>query len=99
MITALLNSLLYFPSRTLHATPADAGLEHEEIAFAAEDGTPLHGWWIRAQRQPAVAHVLLCHGNAGNIGDLVLHARLLTDAGLDVLLFDYRGYGKSEGNP
>ena len=38
MITALLNSLLYFPSRTFYATPADAGLGHEEVAFAAEDG-------------------------------------------------------------
>src|SRR5688572_18430116 len=54
---------------------------------------------MRTPRQPAVAHVLLCHGNAGNIGDRVLHARLLIDAGLDVFLFDYRGYGRSEGNP
>jgi uncharacterized protein len=99
MITALLNGLLYFPSRTFYATPADAGLEHEEVAFAAADGTRLHGWWIRARQQPAIAHVLLCHGNAGNIGDRVLHARYLTDAGVDVFLFDYRGYGKSEGSP
>jgi fermentation-respiration switch protein FrsA (DUF1100 family) len=98
MLTAFLNNLLYFPSRTFYATPADFGLEHDEVVFDAEDGLRLHGWWIRATRQPAIAHVLLCHGNAGNIGDRVLHARLLTDAGLDVFLFDYRGYGKSEGN-
>lgn len=99
MMTRLLSSLLYFPSRTFHATPADAGLGHEEVRFEAEDGTRLHGWWIRAPRGPASAHVLLCHGNAGNIGDRVLHARLLADAGLDVFLFDYRGYGRSEGSP
>ena len=43
------------------------------------------------------AHVLLCHGNAGNVGDRVPHAALLCAAGLDVLLFDYRGYGRSSG--
>jgi fermentation-respiration switch protein FrsA (DUF1100 family) len=47
----------------------------------------------------AAAHVLLCHGNGGNIGDRVLHASLLAAAGLDVLLFDYRGYGRSTGRP
>lgn len=97
MITAFLNGLLYFPSRAFHATPADVGLRHEDVGFQAEDGTLLHGWWIPSPRQPAAAHVLLAHGNAGNIGDRVLHAKLLADAGLDVFLFDYRGYGKSEG--
>lgn len=43
--------------------------------------------------------MLLCHGNAGNVGDRVLHADLLTAAGFDVLLFDYRGYGSSSGRP
>jgi uncharacterized protein len=94
MITQFLNGLLYFPSRAFQATPANVGLRHQDVVFQAEDGTRLHGWWIPAPRQPPVAHVLLCHGNAGNIGDRVLHARLLTDAGLDVFLFDYRGYGK-----
>lgn len=99
MITAFLNGLLYFPSRSFYATPDVVGLKHEDVAFEAEDGTRLHGWWIRSPRQPAIAHVLLAHGNAGNIGDRVLHAKLLTDAGLDVFLFDYRGYGRSEGRP
>jgi pimeloyl-ACP methyl ester carboxylesterase len=99
MITQFLNALLYYPSRAFYATPADVGLRHAEIGFEAKDGTRLHGWWIPAGRQPATAHVLLCPGNAGNIGDRVLHAKLLTAAGLDVFLFDYRGYGKSEGSP
>ena len=51
-----------------------------------------------ARGEPA-AHVLLCHGNAGNVGDRVRHAELLCAAGLDVLLFDYRGYGRSTGRP
>ena len=43
--------------------------------------------------------MLLCHGNGGNIGDRVHHAKLLSDAGFDLLLFDYRGYGRSSGKP
>jgi fermentation-respiration switch protein FrsA (DUF1100 family) len=61
-------------------------------------GERLHGWWI-AGREPALGHLLFCHGNAGNIGDRVLNAALLMAAGFDVLLFDYRGYGHSTGRP
>jgi pimeloyl-ACP methyl ester carboxylesterase len=52
---------------------------------------------VPAGAEPARAHVLLCHGNGGNVGDRVPHAALLHAAGLDVLLFDYRGYGRSSG--
>jgi fermentation-respiration switch protein FrsA (DUF1100 family) len=48
---------------------------------------------------PVLGHVLLCHGNAGNVADRVPHATLLSAAGFDVLLFDYRGYGRSRGRP
>jgi hypothetical protein len=99
VIARLLNTLLYFPSRSFYATPGDVGLPHHELWLETEDRCRLHAWWIPTPRRPVVAHVLLCHGNAGNIGDRVLHAKLLTDAGLDVLLFDYRGYGRCEGSP
>jgi fermentation-respiration switch protein FrsA (DUF1100 family) len=94
MLRRVLNSLLYFPSRTIEQTPASA---FRELAFATEDGERLHGWWIPAAA-PAAGHVLFCHGNAGNVGDRALHAGLLSAAGLDVLLFDYRGYGRSSGH-
>ena len=64
----------------------------------SDDGERLHGWWIE-RRAPGHGHVLLFHGNAGNIGDRLAHARLLTAAGFDVLLFDWRGYGNSSGTP
>jgi pimeloyl-ACP methyl ester carboxylesterase len=98
VIRVLLNSLLYFPSRTIIETPDRAGLEYFELGLKTEDGERLHGWWIGARREP-LGHLLLCHGNAGNVGDRVLHAALLTAAGFDVLLFDYRGYGRSGGRP
>jgi pimeloyl-ACP methyl ester carboxylesterase len=51
------------------------------------------------RRAASLGHVLLCHGNAGNVGDRVALAALLSDAGFDVLVFDYRGYGHSSGRP
>jgi uncharacterized protein len=98
VIRSVLHSLLYFPSRALVETPAGAGLDYRDLAFETDDGERLHGWWIGA-RTDLLGHLLLCHGNAGNVGDRVLHAELLTAAGFDVQLFDYRGYGRSSGRP
>jgi pimeloyl-ACP methyl ester carboxylesterase len=94
----LLNALLYFPSHTVVQTPAAAGLSFGDVTFGAEDGERLHGWWVNA-RARSLGHVLLCHGNAGNVGDRVAHVDLLSAAGFDVLAFDYRGYGRSTGRP
>lgn len=98
MVRALLNALLYFPSRAVMRTPAQAGLDYSDLALETDDGERLHGWWIGARSAP-VGHVLVFSGNAGNVGDRILHAVLLTAAGFDVLLFDYRGYGHSSGRP
>ncbi len=94
----LLNALLFLPSRAIEQTPADAGLAYRDVWLQTDDGERLHGWWVQ-RRAAALGHVLLCHGNAGNVGDRVLHAAVLTAAGFDVLLFDYRGYGHSSGTP
>ncbi len=99
MIEALLNSLLYFPTKEIEQTPGKAGLDCRDLLLETEDGERLHGWWIGARLSAPVGHVLLCHGNAGNVGDRILHAALLTAAGFDVLVFDYRGYGASSGRP
>src|SRR5215212_9478751 len=98
IVRPLLNSLLYFPTRKLAAKPADLGLEAEELGIETDDDERLHGWWIRAAA-PSRGHILFCHGNGGNVGDRVENARLLSDAGFDVLIFDYRGYGRSSGRP
>jgi fermentation-respiration switch protein FrsA (DUF1100 family) len=90
--------LLYFPTRALDATPATYGLPFEEVWFQAADGVRLHGWFVPARG--ARATLLWLHGNAGNIGHRVHNLRLFHDAlGVHVFLFDYRGYGLSEGEP
>lgn len=95
MIRPLLNAMLYLPTRRVARRP---GVAFSDVEFETEDGERLHGWWVPA-RAPSLGHVLLLHGNAGNIGDRVPHIELLTAAGLDVLAFDYRGYGRSSGRP
>jgi hypothetical protein len=90
--------LIYFPFRRLEVTPRDLGLRFEEARLVAEDGTALHGWFLPVEGSRHT--VLVCHGNAGNISHrldraLLMHAKLKTD----VFLFDYRGYGLSEGAP
>ena len=69
----------------------------EDVVFRAADGTLLHAWYF--QHPDARVHLLYCHGNAGNITGRVGVARQLVQLGASVFLFDYRGYGKSEGSP
>jgi fermentation-respiration switch protein FrsA (DUF1100 family) len=95
----LLNALLYFPDATLYASPDQRGLAYEEIAIETGDGERLHGWWVPAATRPSLGHLLHCHGNGGNISMRIDVAERLSRAGLDVLLFDYRGYGRSSGRP
>ena len=94
------SSLLYLPglpSRELGATPDAIGLEHEEVWLMAGDGVSLHGWYIPARQ--ARATLLFFHGNAGNISHRLESLRIFHQLGLNVLIFDYRGYGQSAGKP
>ena len=88
---------VFFPTETLQCTPDDAGLAYQDVCFDTQDGFSLHGWYV-----PGTGDVtfLWFHGNGGNISHRVeelalLHHRLK----VNVFLFDYRGYGRSEGEP
>lgn len=98
VVRALLSSFLYFPASEIARRPDELGLVARDVAIETDDGERLHGWFV-ASKRPSRGHVLLCHGNAGNVGDRVDHAGWLAGAGFDVLLFDYRGYGRSSGRP
>ena len=93
MRSRLLNALLYFPGPATE--PAPFG---EDVWCTTADGERLHALWVRAA-PPVLGHVLFCHGNAGDVTDRAPYAALLAAAGLDVLLVDYRGYGRSSGRP
>jgi len=85
------------PSRALTGTPLDIGLTYEDVWPRAEDGVRLHGWYVPAAA--ARATILYFHGNAGNISQRLDSIRIFHDLGLSVLIFDYRGYGRSDGRP
>ncbi len=91
---------IYFPdlpSREVDASPGDVGLPFESVKIRTEDGETLDGWFVPA---PAAKEVLLyLHGNGGNIGHRVDVIRTFHSLGLGVLIFDYRGYGRSTGKP
>lgn len=89
--------LLYFPDRQLIATPEAVGLDFESVSITTEDDLRLSAWWIPAN--PARGVLLFCHGNAGNISHRLDSIRQFHALGLSVLIFDYRGYGESEGRP
>ena len=91
-------SLVFVPTR-LDADPAvPADLAVENAWFQSADGTKLHGWYVRHEHPRAV--VLFCHGNGGNITHRTDVLRLLNRrVGVSALIFDYRGYGRSEGEP
>ncbi len=94
----LLQALLFLPSRGARVPAEVAGPGAQDVGIDTEDGERLHGWWVPA-RTACRGHVLLCHGNAGDVRDRIPHVRLLAAAGFDVLVFDYRGYGASSGRP
>lgn len=88
---------IYYPSRALLADPSSVGLRFRDVTFAAADGVELHGWLIAG---PTPTTLLYSHGNGGNIGDRVRIAKLLVDQlGVGVFMYDYRGYGRSQGAP
>lgn len=97
LLWGLQSRMLYFPRRDMDATPAEEGLSYYDISFEATDGVKLHGWFVPAENARAV--VLFCHGNAGNISHRLDTLRIFRDLRLSTFIFDYRGYGKSEGKP
>ncbi len=88
--------LFFYPSNHLVRTPADIGLKYEELYIASTDGTQLHAWWLPAQGEPH-ATIVFFHGNAQNISTHIGSVHWLPEQGFNVLLVDYRGYGKSAG--
>jgi uncharacterized protein len=95
--------LIYFPGtqRTLIPAPASLGLSTERVEIQTEDSVTLVGWVIRSKSDSSGLWLLICHGNAGNLSefDRPSHYAGLHQLGLNLLAFDYRGYGESGGVP
>jgi pimeloyl-ACP methyl ester carboxylesterase len=94
-------SALFFPSKQVPLTPRELGLVYDDVDFASSDGTKLHGWFLHARPTgpDPVPTVVFLHGNAGNVANHLGGAAWLPGQGFQVFLFDYRGFGLSEGKP
>jgi uncharacterized protein len=95
------HSQVYHPDRVLSATGAALGRPFEDVSFKASDGAELNGWFFPAAANSPRARfvVVLCHGNAGNISHRLDTCVALLATGVNVFVFDYRGYGRSQGRP
>lgn len=92
------NHLFYYPDNIEYLKPDKFGLKYEQISLPSGDET-LHMWKISGNRVETPGKVLHFHGNAQNLSSHFLFSAWLARFGYDVYIFDYRGYGRSTGEP
>lgn len=99
MLGALERQLIYFPARASRdaPTPRVAGAAAVEEVWLQSEGARIHG--IYAAAPDPIGQLLFLHGNAGNLYDRLDNVALLVQSGMSVLIVDYRGFGKSDGEP
>jgi alpha-beta hydrolase superfamily lysophospholipase len=89
---------LFYPMKPWARTPAQLGIEYEDVEIVTADGTRLSAWWLDA-RGEVQGTVVFFHGNAENISTHLGSVYWLPERGYQVLMVDYRGYGSSQGRP
>jgi fermentation-respiration switch protein FrsA (DUF1100 family) len=90
--------VFFQPTGTIYSSPGIYGIDYQPVEFSAADGTALFAWFMPA-RGEAHGTVLYLHGNAQNISGHFANVAWMPAAGFNVLTFDYRGYGGSQGRP
>lgn len=91
---------IYVPDRDVSATPLDAGLQFEDLSLKTDDGETVKAWYVPSgNADDGTKTILFCHGNAGDMGDRIWSLQTFNKLGFNTLIFDYRGYGESSGEP
>ena len=90
--------LFFKPGRRFISDPATQSYSPRDVYFKSADGRTLNGWYFRARGEER-GTILVCHGNVENLSTHVKLDLWLVEAGYNLFIFDYRGYGKSEGEP
>ncbi|MGH6611448.1 MAG: alpha/beta hydrolase [Burkholderiaceae bacterium] len=98
MLAACIERMFFYPDSATYTTPAQMGVRGEDVYVAAADGSRLHGWFLPAVGS-AKGTVLHLHGNAANISNHLPLVAWLPARGYNVLMIDYRGFGRSNGKP
>lgn len=97
------SSLLYAPTRVWHVHPEKLGFTYTDVSFDSTDGKEpvrIHGWHFRQSRFPKpLGHLIFFHGNGENRSSHFLSLGWILEKGYDYFIFDYQGYGDSEGTP
>lgn len=87
---------IFFPESKVISNPGELGIPFEDLTISTEDGVDLNAWFVPFKKSRKT--LLWFHGNAGNIGDRVDYLQLLhRKLKLNILIIDYRGYGRSGG--
>lgn len=87
----------YHPDKNMYITPQNIGILYDDENFSAEDGQIINGWFIPAH--DAKATILYCPGSRGNLCDQMARIKFFHDMKVNLMIFDYRGYGKNSGKP
>ncbi len=94
------SSMLYYPAPNEFVDRAKMPVKPEDVSFKSENGANLHAWRFRSVKgQPAKCAILMFHGNAQNISTHFYSLYWILEHGYDYMVFDYEGYGTSEGKP
>ncbi len=91
--------LFYQPTKISYLDPRKFVDAVDNIWFQSQDGTRLNGWWMPSKKFAPRGTIVFFHGNAQNISTHFLNLAWITNEGYNVFIFDYRGYGASEGSP
>lgn len=89
----------YQPLKGEFYSPKEFQLNHENVFFNSSDGVKLHGWFIPSLKKPAKGTILHFHGNSANMTNYLYYVAFLVKEGYHLMMFDYRGFGKSTGEP
>jgi len=92
------HGFFYYPNRTLYNDPETLGMPYEFLTYPSHNGKKLYAILFQTEQQPK-GIVVHFHGNFGNVSNHFLESQFLTKYGFDVLVFDYQGFGGSEGQP
>jgi len=97
LIKYLERSSIFYPGKLITLTPKQVGIPYEDVYLTTIDGIKINAWFVKGE--PSSSTVIFAHGNAGTMSQRVARVRFWHELGLNILMFDYRGYGQSQGEP
>jgi len=88
---------IFYPNKQVKFTPKDINAAFSDIYIKTQDNITLNGWFLPYDNSKYT--FIFLHGNAGNIGNRLNKIKLLQEAKCNIFIIDYRGYGRSKGQP